>query len=183
MDQRFTQLDLLIAKPLYSMLVELARNGGDTITYGDLVRLARAEYPGIDAIQRMIPRGVGRRLEAVRAFTRSRGYPDITSLVVQQDSGECGSGFFGNGATTRAEVKAFDWSSVDAQLLLYFEELSRAAVRPRKVPRAKAKEQFFDFAKSRSIRGPVPNKVRETVIQDICNGASPEDAFTKAGLC
>lgn len=109
---KLTATDLEIGWIYYRILIGNARTG-KMISYGDLVALAKAQHPENEIVQRAIALSAGRRLDAVRVFTNERGYPDITSLVVNGATGEVGAAFGTDPVARRAEVAAFDWTSVD----------------------------------------------------------------------
>lgn len=59
----------------------------------------------------------GRRLDFVRAFTRQRDFPDLTALVVNKTTGECGIGFTRSfdPEDARTRVLAFNWEGVSEE--------------------------------------------------------------------
>lgn len=79
------------------------------VTYGELVAKAKLAYPGSEVVQQAIAVSTGRRLDVVRRFTNERGLPDLTSLVVNQGSGECGVGFTRSFDPQAARDAAFDF--------------------------------------------------------------------------
>lgn len=110
--QRLTELDRKIASGICPILIEIARRGDETVTYGNLIELTKTANPNDEDIQRVWQLGFGRRLDALRILTEPRSWPDLSSLVVGKVSKECGRGFPGHGPTERKKVWAFDWSSV-----------------------------------------------------------------------
>ena len=84
----------------------------------------------------------------------------------------------------RAEVAAFDWSTVAEEFDLHISGLRKgieATKRP-KITRDTAKQMMADYA--REHRATLPKDIgrkRETIIEMICAGHSAEDAFGLAG--
>ena len=89
---KVTLVDVQLASAYYPLLVDLAKHK-HCVTYGELVDKAKAEYPDRQVVQRAIAVSTGRRLDVVRMFTTERNLPDLTSLVINKGSGECGIGF------------------------------------------------------------------------------------------
>lgn len=75
---------------------------------------AKREYPKKEVVQKAFATSTGRRLDVVRMFPAERNLSDLTSLVINKNSGECGAGFTAHfdPKATRKEVFAFDWSTV-----------------------------------------------------------------------
>lgn len=110
-----TLLDIELAKVYFELLVALARDEpGQTITYGNLVRKAKLQHPDNEFLEAAIATNIGRRLDAVRQFTRSKQLPDLTALAVNQTTGDNGIGFKRafDGESVRQEISKFDWGSV-----------------------------------------------------------------------
>lgn len=84
--RHITDLDLLFAKLIYPILVELAPTG-QTMTYKDVVEAVQARHPDIPEVRRFHPRHVGRRLGTIWLYTHKYGYPHIGALVVNQATG------------------------------------------------------------------------------------------------
>lgn len=180
---KITENDLAVAAALYPILVECAREPSLlTLTYGELIRRAQARYPNVAAVQRTIPVGVGRRLEVVRIFLRERELPDLTSLVVNVDTGEVGAGFNANPDAVRKQVAAFDWSSVSDEFHLHIAGLQdtiATAKRPRlKHDQAKALMSSYYL----EHRGKLPKSItshRDRLIALIQDGIPVEEAFSR----
>lgn len=108
-----TETDLAVASALYPVLVDCARQEpARKLTYGALLEEAKARFPSNHAIQMAIPVSLGRRLDVVRLFLTEQKLPNLTSLIVNAGTGEVGSAFGANPEQVRAEVAAFDWSTV-----------------------------------------------------------------------
>lgn len=120
-----TELDLKLASYYFPILVGLAKEYGSKITYGDLLKEARARHPEYfnteDGRQRETDFSTGRRLGVIWRFTHKQGYPIISTLVVNANTGECGHGVTDNidAVSEREKVYAFDWDSVADDLLAH----------------------------------------------------------------
>jgi len=144
-EQNMTTADIEIGRIYYGLLIDRAPSGR-LLSYGDLVAAAKAAHPDNEFVQRAIAVSAGRRLEAVRVFTNQRAYPDITSLVVNASTGEVGSAFGTDPVARRAEIAAFDWSSVDDQFGEFIVHLHAARpVKRNKVKRDEAKRLIWEF--------------------------------------
>ena len=138
-----TETDLAIAAAIYPILVECARQQlTGKLTYGELIKEAKCRFPNEDALQHAIPVSLGRRLDVVRMFLNEQCLPDLTVIVVNAATGEVGSAFGANPDFVRAEVAAFDWSSVSKQFTLYIDGLREEgeARKRTKLNREQAKE-------------------------------------------
>jgi hypothetical protein len=71
-----------------------------------------------------IATNAGRRLNVVRMFTNAQGLPDLSSLVINQNSNECGVGFLRSfdPEKIRAEVFSFNWESVNTEFIDYVQQ-------------------------------------------------------------
>lgn len=179
-----TETDLAIASALYPVLVSYVRQAPDQkLTYGALLEDARVRFPNNDAIQKAIPVSLGRRLDVVRTFLNQQNLPDLTSLVVNALTREVGSAFDANPEQVRAEVAAFDWSTVSEEFDLHIEGLRKGiAVRSRpKRTRDEAKKVMSAYYMEN--RATLPKDIadqRELIIELLCDGLSPEEAFQSA---
>lgn len=108
----FTKTDLLLARIYQPLLIEVAKNNGE-VTYGDLVKRAKKRHPEIQQVAAALAISTGRRLEAVRLFTDAQGLPDLTSIVINSVSKECGTGYTRvfDPSAARAKVYAYDWGN------------------------------------------------------------------------
>lgn len=177
-----TQIDVQLASAYYPILVELARHK-QNITYGELVERAKAEYPNKPVVQKAIAISAGRRLDLVRLFTDERSLPDLTSLVINKGSGECGNGFTDHfdPVLTRQKVFAFDWSAVSSEFDVFVKQ-SEEAIKPRKkVKEPLAREQMASyFQANRASLPPSIRQQRELIVELIMEGFSPKEAFEQA---
>ena len=179
--ENITQLDVEIAAALYPVLVSLAHKGRSTplVTYKELIELAGRRDPDNAAIKSCIPVSVGRRLDVIRYFTDELKLPDMTCLVVSQDTGECGSGFTDHFDPEHARelVYSYDWSNVDGAFRLYVEH-SRIAAAKKPVNRDRAIQSIAEYYKAHKQALPKDvGKLREALIEQVMEGLPIERAF------
>ena len=126
-----TVIDVRLAEAYYPILIDLAKQGL-RFTYSDLIAKAKEIYPTKTEVQRALPVSTGRRLRVIRLFTNKHDMPDLTSLIINKATDECGEGFtqYYDPEDTRKKVFAFDWSTVSTEF--DFSEPSPAAITPRK---------------------------------------------------
>jgi hypothetical protein len=176
-----TQVDLELALAYYAVLVEVARCC-QTITYGSLVERAKMAFPENATVQNAIPVSAGRRLDFVRAFTNQRQLPDLSSLVVNRSTGECGVGFTRsfNPDEARAQVFAYDWRSVETE---FTGEV--AAAKERRKPKKEITEDeasmlmYKYFSENKAALDPAIRNFRRQIINLIMSGAEPKNAFAQ----
>lgn len=177
-----TLTDVQLASAYYPILVDLAKRK-HRLTYGELIARAKAEYPSRPVVQKAIAVSTGRRLDVVRLFTDERSLPDLTSLVINKGSGECGTGFTKHfdPVAARERVFAFDWSTVTLDFDGFVKHTA-AAVKPRKrVKEAKARELMVAYYQEH--RASLPQAVRERrelIVELIMEGFSEEEAFAQS---
>jgi len=137
-----TELDLRIANYYFPILIEVAKEHGKKITYGDLLKEARVRHPEYfdaeDGKQRESDRNTGRRLGAIWRFTDKKDYPIISALVVDADTGECGRGITktNDPVVEREKVYAFPWDSVKTDFMAHL-SYEREITRRRREPKLK----------------------------------------------
>jgi hypothetical protein len=179
--ENVTLTDVQLASAYYPILIDLARHK-HRITYGELVERAKNLYPRKPVVQKAIPVSTGRRLDVVRIFTSERELPDLTSLVTNKGSGECGTGFTQHfdPEAVREKVFSFDWSGVSTDFDGFL-KVTESAIKPRKkVTQQKALELMAEYYKDN--RDALPASVRanrEVIVELIMEGFSPEEAFSK----
>jgi hypothetical protein len=177
-----TLTDVQLASSYYPILVELAKHK-HCLTYGELVDQARAKYPNRTVVQKAIAVSAGRRLDVVRMFTAGRELPDLTSLVVNKGSGECGTGFTKHfdPQAAREKVFSFDWSTVTLDFD-GFVKRTETAIKPRKkIKEAKALQLMAAyFQEHKATLPPSIRGHRELIIELIVEGFSEDEAFRQA---
>lgn len=174
--------DVQLASAYYPILIDLAKHK-HCLTYSELVAKAKELYPSKVVVQRAIPVSTGRKLDVVRIFTSERELPDLTSLIISKDSGECGVGFTQHfdPVAAREKVFAFDWSAVSTDFDGFIKH-TETSITPRKrikKPEAlKIMAQFYSKNKET-----LPSSVRderEFIVELLMEGFSAEEAFAKA---
>lgn len=177
-----TLIDVQLASSYYPLLVDLAKHK-HCLTYGELVSRAKEKYPEDSVVQNAIAVSTGRRLDVVRMFTSERELPDLTSLVINKGSGECGVGFTRSfdPRTARDDVFSFDWSVVTTDFD-GFVKYTKTAIKPRKpIKETKALELMSThYQKNKDSLPPSIRESREQIVELIMEGFSPEDAFALA---
>lgn len=177
-----TLIDVQLASSYYPLLVDLAKHK-HCLTYGELVERAKEEYPDRPVVQKAIAVSTGRRLDVVRLFTSERDLPDLTSLVINKGSGECGVGFTRSfdPKAAREEVFSFDWSAVTTDFDGFVKH-TETAIKPRKpVKEAKALELMSThYQQHKASLPPSIRESREQIVELIMEGFSPEEAFALA---
>jgi len=177
-----TLTDVQLASAYYPILVDLAKHK-HCLTYSELVERAKIQYPSQPVVQKAIAVSTGRRLDVVRLFTDERDLPDLTSLVINKGSGECGAGFTKHfdPVTTREKVFAFDWSTVTLDFDGFVKHTETAIKPRRKVKEAKARELMATYyQKHRAFLPETIRQYRELIVELIMEGFSEEEAFAQS---
>ena len=172
--------DIQLAEAYYPILIGLARHKR-SLTYGELLDKAKKIYPDKKYVQNAIPVSTGRKLDVVRIFTIERNLPDVTSLIINQNNGECGKAYTDNFDPTqeRMKVYSFDWSNVSTEFDMYIAAVEKNAQTKQLIKRPEALEimakYYSENKKSlpKSIR-----KNREEIINLLMKGFGPNDAFS-----
>ncbi len=177
-----TTVDVQLARAYYPLLVEFAKLK-QRVTYGELVAKAKLAYPGTTVVQKAIVVSTGRRLDVVRRFTNERGLPDLTSLVVNQGSGERGVGVTRSldPDATRDAMFDFDWSAVVTEFGGFIKQAETAAKLRKTVKEPAALAAMS--AHFREHQATLPARVREqrqAIVEMIMEGFSAEEAFERA---
>jgi hypothetical protein len=180
--KNITLTDVQLASAYYPILVDLARHK-HCLTYSDLVLRAKEAYPDKQVVQSAIAVSAGRRLDVVRLFTAERDLPDLTCLVINKGSGECGIGFTRHfdPKLARDKVFAFDWGVVSTDFDWFVKE-AEARVKPRKkIKEAQALSMMADYFRDHRATLPVTiREQRELIVEMLMEGFSPEEAFGQA---
>lgn len=177
-----TLTDVQLASSYYPILVDVAKHK-HCLTYGELVERAKAEYPDRAVVQKAIAVSTGRRLDVVRIFTAARDLPDLTSLVINKGSGECGTGFTNHfdPQAAREKVFAFDWSTATLDFD-GFVKTTESAITPRmKVKEGKALQLMAAYYREhKASLDPSIRAQRELIVELIMEGFPEEEAFKQA---
>lgn len=176
-----TVTDVQLASAYYPILVEQAKQK-QCIYYSDLVRLAKERNPDNKTVQATIWVSTGRRLDVVRMFTSERKLPDLTALVINWGSKECGSSYTKhfNPKAVRQSIFAYNWSTVT---LNFDGSIQHATVitKPRKkIKREEAVLLMAEHYKEHKASIPAyVREYRELIISVIMGGESANDAFAE----
>jgi hypothetical protein len=179
-----TAIDYELAVAYFPVLVELAAAKSRT-SYSGLVELAKAKYLDNDTVQNAIAVSTGRRLDIVRDFTNAQRLPDLSSIVVNKQTGECGIGFTRSfdPIAVRAEVYAHDWTRVKLEFDGYVAENKKSLTptKKRRISYDEAGKLMFDYYfKHKAKLPPKIKEHREAILALLIEGLEVEDAFAEA---
>lgn len=173
-----TLLDVQLARQLYPLLIELA-TAQEILTYGQLIERAQARYPDDQRVANLIPVRMGRILWVIYDFVAERDLPRLTLIIVSAGDQYPGSAMWQHDCSAEQQrCFAFDWSTVDQAFDLYGQHSEKAVTPLRRVPRVQAKQLMA--AHYRDPANVYPSGIRalrETIIENIMNGLSVEEAF------
>lgn len=173
-----TLLDVQLARLLYPLLIELA-TAQQILTYSQLIEHAQTRYPDDQRVANLIPVRMGRILWVIYDFVEERDLPRLTLIIVSAGDQYPGSAMWQHDcAAEQQRCFAFDWSTVDKAFDLYGLHSEKAVTPLRRVSREQAKQlmaaHYHDPA---NIYPTGIRALRETIIENIMNGLSVEDAF------
>ncbi|MET1755532.1 hypothetical protein ABVV53_08675 [Novosphingobium sp. RD2P27] len=172
-----TDTDCELAPLFYPLLVNLAQRD-KTLTFGEFLTSAQAAHPNNVVLGRAVPLNVARRLEVVRQFTRPRGYPDISCLVVNARTREPGEAWDGNYELERERIRSFAWESIEEEFYLEVERQQRNSRPLVRRNREDAKQLMNAYHKAnRLVYGPEIIKRRDALIDLLMKGVDVEDVF------
>lgn len=177
-----TLIDIQLASVYYSILVEMAKEKR-CLTYGDLVEHAKSKYPDNPVTTMAIPVSTGRRLDVIRLFTTDNDLPDITSIVINKSSGECGIGFtdYFDPKATRESVFNFDWNSATAEFNIFLSATENKIKPRKKVKESDALKMMYEYYKAHKNTLPTNIKdARDLILELIAEGIPVEDAFSES---
>lgn len=182
--QNITLNDVQLAAIYYPLLIDLAKHK-HCLTYGELVEQAKDIYPDLEYVQNAIAVSTGRKLDVVRIFTAERNLPDVTSLIINKNQGECGVGFTDHfdPKVVRDEVYAYDWSNVSTEFDMYIKKAEQYAKPKKRIKRPEALKLMSAYyqANKNDLPASVKDK-REDIIILLMEGFSQEEAFNQV-LC
>lgn len=183
-----TLTDIELAKVYFELLVGLAKSSkGQTIEYGELVDLAKEKYPSNEFVSGAIAVSMGRRLDALREFTKQHNLPDLSALVVNKATGKNGNGYIRSfdGDAVREQIAAFDWGSVQldfenfiASEKLIFEERQIKKRRPKRIKEPEAMQIWWEYYKAdKDEIGAISQDEKKAIVELIMQGHAPQDAL------
>lgn len=177
--QNTTQTDLVLASVYFPLLVEAAKEK-NCITYSGLVRSAKSKFPSNEIVQNAYALSTGRRLDVIRMFTKGADHPALTSIVINDGTGERGPGFYRceDGEIVRDQVFAYDWESVEPEFKKFI-----ASTEQNLPPRhsntkeaAHSKVSAYYQAHRRSL-GPSISQYHRNLVESVMEGIEVEEAF------
>jgi hypothetical protein len=174
--------DVQLASAYYPILVELAKHK-HCLTYTELVKKAKERYPDKAVVQNAIAVSAGRKLDVVRMFTSERGLPDLTCLIINKGSGECGIGFTQHfdPKEARDKIFAYDWNAVSTDFDGYIKHTEKIITPRKRRQKKRALELMAEYYSKNKDSLPASLKVkRDLIIELLMEGLSPEDAFSQA---
>ena len=177
-----TLTDVHLASAYYPILIDLAKHK-HCLTYSELVERAKQEYPGKPVVQKAIAVSTGRRLDVVRAFTDKRGLPDLSALIINKGTGECGVGFTKSfdPVATREKVFTFDWSEVSTDFDGFIKVTEKEIAPRKRVKEPKALEIMSAYYMAN--KATLPRNIRDfrdLIVELLTEGFTPEVAFAQA---
>jgi hypothetical protein len=199
-DDKVTYTDWLQARAFFPILVRRVLYGSavERYTYSKLIGEAKKENPDVPELQRMLPRHARRGLGTMRKNSRKLGYPDLSCLVVNAITKECGSGYtnFFDAESARGKVNiGMDWATVltnfdgfaefepkkKGRKIALADGEPKASRKPSEALRNIATQKMSKyFYANRSVLPVTITAKRDLIINAIIKGASVEDAFTAA---
>lgn len=186
-----THLDIELAKVFFEILVAFAKNHkGQTVSYGELVRIAKDQYPDNPYVKSATAVGIGRRLLALRDFTESKSLPDLSALVINKQTKEPGPPYNEeyDAKAIRASIAEYDWASVESDFNKYVSEAmldievreKKKSKTPKRIKESEARQIFWEYFKERRDEvGPISNERKEAVIKLIQAGYEPQQALSE----
>lgn len=180
--KNITLNDVQLAAVYYPLLIELAKHKHN-LTYGELVDRAKENHPDKDYVQKAIAVSTGRKLDVVRIFTSERDLPDVTSLIINKNDGECGTGFTDHfdPEKARSEVLSYDWSEVSAEFDIYIETVEKQTTKRKRIKRPAALKIMSAYYNENKESYPLSIKdKREEIIVLLMEGFSAEESFKQA---
>ena len=183
-----TLTDIELAKVYFELLVGLAKSSkGQTIKYGELVELAKEKYPSNEFVTGAIAVSMGRRLDALREFTKQHNLPDLSALVVNKATGNNGKGYIRSfdGDAVREQIAAFDWGSVQldfenfiASEKMIFEEGQIKKRKPKRIKEPEAMQIWWEYYKAdKDEIGAISQDEKKAIVELIMQGYAPQDAL------
>lgn len=183
-----TLTDIELAKVYFELLVGLAKSSkGQTIEYGELVVKAKEKYPSNEFVTGAIAVSMGRRLDALREFTKQHNLPDLSALVVNKATGNNGKGYIRSfdGDAVREQIAAFDWGSVQldfenfiASEKMIFEEGQIKKRKPKRIKEPEAMQIWWEYYKAdKDEIGAISQDEKKAIVELIMQGYAPQDAL------
>jgi hypothetical protein len=177
--KNITLNDVQLAAAYYPILIGLAKHK-HCLTYGELVDKAKEMYPNKKYVQNAIAVSTGRKLDVVRIFTSERSLPDVTSLIINKNDGECGTGFTEHfdPKKARLEVYSYDWSEISLEFDIYIESVEKQATPRKRIKRPDALKIMSGYYKeNKEFYPPSIKDQREEIVVLLMEGFLAEESF------
>lgn len=174
--------DVQLASAYYPILIHLAKHK-HCLTYSELVTKAKEMYPLKAVVQRAIPVSTGRKLDVVRLFTAEHELPDLSSLIINKGSGECGVGFTQHfdPVAAREKVFAFDWSTVSTDFDGFIKHTETVIIPRKRLKKPEAVKVMVEFYRQNKETLPLSVRdKRDFIVELLMEGFSAEEAFSQA---
>ena len=177
---RVTHNDIQLATVYYPILIDLAKHK-HCLTYGELVDKAKKLHPDLAYVKNAIPVSTGRKLDVIRIYTKERDLPDLSSLIINKNTGEVGSGFPSDPDATREKVFALDWEQVSTEFEWFVREAEKKITPRKKRKEPEARELMYAYYKEhKNTLPPTVTDLRELIIELLMEGFSAEEAYELA---
>jgi hypothetical protein len=185
-----TLADITLAKIYFELLVAFAKEQpGETLTYSQLVEMAKQAHPNNEYVEGALAVSTGRRLGALREFTTKYEVPDLSALVVSKATGDNGVGFSRSydGDDVRQKIAQFKWSSLQIKFdefiieeMMTLENKKMARQKPKKIKEAEARQMLWEYYRDNKAEvGSLSLNQREEAIKMIMEGFSLADSVAK----
>ena len=179
LNQNITLNDVQLATVYYPILIDLAKHK-HCLTYGELVERAKEENPKNKIVKNAIAVSTGRKLDVVRIFTKGRGLPDVTSLIINKSEGECGVGFTDhfNPEKARLEVYQKNWSEVTIDFDLYIDVATKNAIPIKRRKRDEALNVLSEhYMNNKNLYSSKIKDYREDILILLMEGFDVKESF------
>lgn len=192
--KKVTAKDILIAQSYYPILISYAMEMR-MLSYGLLTTIAKEENVDKPYMKAAIAVQVGHHLKALRSITKDE-HDDLSCLVVNKSTGECGDPYDVRFNAEEARKKIFEftkWEDVLNKLGCEKVELPLAEIFGTSVPKQSnqvknptnsqvetAGKEWFDFYKlHKPIFDDVTQEQKLEITKNIAKGMSLRDAIKK----
>ena len=131
-------------------------------------------------VQNAIAVSTGRKLDVVRIFTSEKELPDVTSLIINKNQGECGIGFTEHfdPQKTREDVYEYNWEEASTQFDLYIESVEKKAAPKKKRTRKVALDLMAKhYLENKQLYPVTIKEKREEIIIILMEGFEVEESF------
>jgi hypothetical protein len=181
-----TDLDKYLAAIYFNILVKLATIKR-MVGYGELVDLSKELYPEDQLVQSGLSISSGRKLEVIQHYVHEYNLPDLTSIVFNQSTNDCGEGIgHDNPSFLREAVFAHTWAGESENFLAYLgyeaDEMIQLLLAQAKVnikiTKKQAEAMMSEYNKTHGKNYPPKIRTqRDNIIRLLMDGVGVEQAF------